>query len=59
MVSWDVPPAVLYRSRSADQQDGILQITPSGSAEGCIEPDNAFRICFSDPEQGVAWQIMR
>ena len=21
---------------------------------GCIEPDNAFRICFSDPEQGVA-----
>ena len=36
------------------QQDGILQITPSGSAEGCIEPDNAFRICFSDPEQGVA-----
>lgn len=36
------------------QLDGILQITPSGSAEGCIEPDNAFRICFSDPEQGVA-----
>ena len=34
--------------------DGILQITPSGSAEGCIENDNAFRICFSDPEQGVA-----
>jgi branched-chain amino acid transport system substrate-binding protein len=36
------------------QLDGILQITPSGSAEGCIEPENAFRICFSDPEQGVA-----
>lgn len=36
------------------QLDGILQITPSGSAEGCIEPDNAFRICFSDPEQGAA-----
>lgn len=34
--------------------DGILQITPSGSAEGCIANDNAFRICFSDPEQGVA-----
>ena len=34
--------------------DGILQITPSGSAEGCIANDNAFRICFSDPEQGTA-----
>lgn len=34
--------------------DGILQITPSGSAEDCIANDNAFRICFSDPEQGVA-----
>lgn len=36
------------------QLDGILQITPSGSAEGCIAADNAFRICFSDPEQGTA-----
>lgn len=36
------------------QLDGILQLTPSGSAEACIAPDNAFRICFSDPEQGVA-----
>lgn len=36
------------------KQDGILQITPSGSAEGCIKNDNAFRICFSDPEQGIA-----
>ena len=35
-------------------QDGILQITPSGSAEACIANDNAFRICFSDPEQGRA-----
>jgi len=34
--------------------DGILQITPSGSAEDCIANDNAFRICFSDPEQGIA-----
>ena len=38
----------------ATSQDGILQITPSGSAEGCIANDNAFRICFSDPQQGVA-----
>lgn len=34
--------------------DGILQITPSGSAEGCITNDNAFRICFSDEAQGIA-----
>lgn len=36
-------------------EDGILQITPSGSALGCTEFDNAFRICFTDPSQG---QIM-
>ncbi|WP_343250675.1 ABC transporter substrate-binding protein [Diplocloster hominis] len=35
-------------------QDGILQITPSGSAIACIENDNAFRICFTDPLQGQA-----
>ena len=35
-------------------EDGILQITPSGSAPGCIVNDNAFRTCFSDPEQGMA-----
>ncbi len=34
--------------------DGLLQITPSASAEDAIKNDNAFRICFSDPEQGVA-----
>lgn len=39
---------------SLSQMDGILQITPSGSAEGCINGDNSFRICFSDPEQGTA-----
>lgn len=32
--------------------DNLFQITPSGSAEACIAPDNAFRVCFSDPEQG-------
>lgn len=35
------------------QADGILQITPSGSALGCTEYDNAFRLCFTDPLQGV------
>ena len=35
-------------------EDGILQITPSASMPEVIEHDNAFRTCFSDPEQGVA-----
>lgn len=34
------------------KQDGILQITPSGSAEKCAQYDNCFRICFTDPQQG-------
>lgn len=33
-------------------RDGILQITPSGSAEACTQYDNCFRICFTDPLQG-------
>lgn len=33
--------------------DGILQITPSGSALACTEGDNTFRICFTDPLQGT------
>lgn len=37
---------------SLTRDDGILQITPSGSAQGCTEFDNAFRICFTDPLQG-------
>ena len=32
--------------------DGILQVTPSGSAIDCVKNDNAFRICFTDPLQG-------
>ncbi len=32
--------------------DGILQITPSGSAQECTATPNAFRICFTDPLQG-------
>lgn len=32
--------------------DGILQITPSGSAMDCTKYDNGFRICFTDPLQG-------
>ena len=35
------------------QQDGLLQITPSGSAAAITENDNVFRLCFTDPLQGV------
>ena len=34
--------------------DGILQVTPSGSAQECTANENAFRICFTDPVQGEA-----
>ena len=34
--------------------DNMFLLTPSGSAVECIEGDNAFRICFSDPNQGAA-----
>lgn len=32
----------------------MFQLTPSGSAVECVQNDNAFRICFSDPNQGKA-----
>lgn len=35
-------------------EDNMFQITPSGSAVDCVKFDNAFRICFSDPNQGAA-----
>lgn len=35
-------------------RDQIFQLTPSGSAVPCVQYDNAFRICFSDPNQGLA-----
>lgn len=34
------------------KKDGILQITPSGSAKDCTKYSNGFRICFTDPLQG-------
>ncbi|MBT9779587.1 ABC transporter substrate-binding protein [Clostridium sp. MCC353] len=36
------------------KEDNMFQLTPSGSAVECIQNDNAFRICFSDPNQGIA-----
>lgn len=37
--------------------DGMFLLTPSGSAVECVAADNAFRICFSDPDQGAASAI--
>lgn len=34
--------------------DNIFQLTPSGSAVDCVKYDNAFAVCFSDPNQGIA-----
>lgn len=34
--------------------DNMFMITPSGSAVQCVAGDNAFRVCFSDPDQGKA-----
>lgn len=36
------------------QADNMFQLTPSGSAVESIQYDNAFRVCFSDPNQGIA-----
>jgi len=34
-------------------EDSVFQITPSGTAVECIQYDNAFRMCFSEPNQGL------
>ena len=34
--------------------DNMYQITPSGSAVECAANPNVFRMCFSDPNQGIA-----
>ena len=34
------------------KDDNIFMLTPSGSASDCVKYDNAFRICFNDPNQG-------
>lgn len=35
-------------------KDNMFLLTPSSTAVECLEGDNAFRVCFSDPNQGVA-----
>ncbi|MBE7022800.1 MAG: amino acid ABC transporter substrate-binding protein [Ruminococcaceae bacterium] len=45
-------PCVAVAAKTAE--DNMFQLTPSGSSVECIKNDNAFRICFSDPNQGAA-----
>ncbi|MDD6571968.1 MAG: ABC transporter substrate-binding protein [Thermoflexaceae bacterium] len=35
-------------------EDNMFQLTPSGSAVDCVANDNAFQVCFTDPNQGIA-----
>lgn len=36
------------------KNDNMFMITPSGSAPAVVKYDNAFQVCFSDPNQGTA-----
>lgn len=45
-------PCVAVSSETA--ADNMFMLTPSGSSVECIKNDNAFRVCFSDPNQGTA-----
>ncbi len=46
------PCLAMLQTKTAE--DNMFQLTPSGSAVKCVENDNAFRVCFSDPDQGTA-----
>ena len=35
------------------QAHNMFLLTPSGTAVECVQYDNAFRVCFSDPMQGL------
>lgn len=39
---------------SEAKNDNMFLITPSATTVEAIEGDNAFRVCFSDPDQGTA-----
>ncbi len=45
-------PCIAVAAESSN--DNMFQITPSGSAVECVAPDNVFRVCFADPDQGTA-----
>lgn len=36
------------------KNDNMFQLTPSGSAPAVVQYDNAFQVCFTDPNQGAA-----
>lgn len=44
-------PCIAVAEKS--KADNIFQLTPSGTAVECIQYENAFRVCFSDPNQGL------
>ena len=45
-------PCIAVAAETAN--DNMFQLTPSGSAVECVQNPNAFRVCFSDPNQGPA-----
>ncbi len=45
-------PCIAVADKTA--ADNMFQLTPSGSAVECAANPNVFRVCFSDPDQGVA-----
>ena len=45
-------PCIAVAAETAN--DNMFQITPSATAVDSIQYDNAFRMCFSDPNQGSA-----
>lgn len=46
-------PCIAVTEEANAQEDGILMITPSGSAKECTQYYNNFRVCFNDPQQGT------
>lgn len=45
-------PCIAVAAETAN--DNMFQITPSGTAADCVTNPNVFRVCFSDPNQGIA-----
>ena len=44
-------PCIAVSENAKD--DNMFLLTPSGTSLDCVKYDNAFRMCFSDPSQGV------
>ncbi len=52
MIIGSVTSAPCIAVAAETKADNMFQITPSGSAVECVANDNAFRVCFADPDQG-------